>query len=95
MLEIVVGFLGDVYTVCNPEVVSTGWYHASLVSYPDDWIVGAFAAVPASFPFQNHAYRIDLCFCSADDPLLVQSFGAPAVVLEDEEECADEREEEA
>lgn len=35
----------NVYTVRDSEVVSTGCYHASMVSDSTDWTMGSFSAV--------------------------------------------------
>ena len=39
-----VGFGDNVYTLRDSEVVSTGCYNASLVSYSADWTLGALSA---------------------------------------------------
>lgn len=81
------------YTVCNPEVGSKGCHHAPVVSNPDDRTMGPFSDVAACFPFRNHVDEAGLCFSFIVYPFLVRDPDALPVILEDEEERTDEREE--
>ena len=44
------GLEDNVYTVRHSEVVSTGCYHASVVSNSTDWPLGVISAVASGFP---------------------------------------------
>ena len=39
------GLEDNVYTVCDSEVVSTGCYHAALVSFTSHRFMGSFSAI--------------------------------------------------
>lgn len=76
------------YTVCNSKVVEAGGYNVAVVGDSINWDVASVTALPSCIPVRDYVTTVGMCFCSSVDPLLVRSFDASVVILEDKEECA-------
>lgn len=59
------------YTLRDSEVVSTGCYHASMVSNSTNWPVGFISAVATGFPIRNHVAKVGMLLRFVGYPFLV------------------------
>lgn len=77
------------YTLRDSEVVTTGCYHASVVSNSTNWPVGLVPAVATGVPIRNHVAQVGVLLRIVGYPFLVRDTNAAVVCLAGAKECLD------